>query len=90
MSVQPIYVCIRGMAVAVGAISYYLDHFAASRVMRYTYGTLRSVDYDPSDPEHRKHSHKKYLGMTGEFQLDIFGPIVTKVVVFTFLSHPQN
>ena len=90
ISVRPIDTCIRSMAVAVGATSYYLDHFAASRIVRYTYGTLRSVEYDPSDPEHRKRSHKKYLGMTGEFQLDIFSPIVIKVIVFTFFSHPRN
>ena len=69
---------------ATGAISYYLDHFVVGWIVRHTYGTLSSIEYDPSDPEHRKRSHKKYLGMTGEFQLDIFSPIVHKVVVFTF------
>jgi len=64
--------------VAVGAISYYLDRFPASRLVGYTYGTLGSIEYDPSDPEHRKRSHKKYLGITGEFQLDIFSPILFK------------
>jgi len=75
---------------AVGAISYYLEHFAVGRLVGYTYGTLNSIEYDPSDSEHRKRSHKKYLGMTGEFQLEIFSPIIHKVVIFTFGSCVQN
>ena len=51
------------------------------RIVRHTYGTLGSVEYDPSDPEHRKRSHKKYLGITGEFQLDVFLPTLFKVAI---------
>jgi len=76
--------------VAFGAISYYLHHFAVGRLVGYTYGTLSSIEYDPSDPEHRKRSHKKYLGMTGEFQLDMFSPIIYKVAIFAFGSCVQN
>jgi hypothetical protein len=81
---------IRNKAVAIGAILHYLSHFAVGRLVGCTYGTLSSIEYDPSDPEHRKRSHKKYLGMTGEFQLDVFSPIVSKVVVFAFGSRARN
>jgi len=76
--------------VAVGAISYYLDHVFVGRVVRYTYGILNSIKYDHSDPEHRKRSHKKYLGTTGEFQLDVFSLIVFKVAVFSSWLHARN
>src|ERR1700729_3500873 len=74
ISVRSIHVCIRSKAVAVGAISYYLDHFVVGRIVRYTYGTPGSITFNPSDPEHRKRAHKKYLGIIGEIQLDIFSP----------------
>jgi len=70
--------------VAVGSISHYLDRFVVGRVVRYTYGTPGSVEYDPSDADHRKRSSKKYLAMTGDVQLDIFSPILFKVPVFAF------
>ena len=78
-SIHSIYVCIRNKAVAVGAISFYLDHFVVSRLVRYTYGTPASIPYDPSDPEHRKRTHKRYMGITGVPQLDIFVPTLFKV-----------
>ena len=62
-----------------GAISYYLDHPVVRRIVRYTYGAPGSTLYDPSDPEHRKRVHKKYLGVAGENQLDIFIPTLLKV-----------
>ena len=75
---------------AAGAISYYLDHFVVGRIVRYTYGTQGAIDYDPSDPEHRRRSHKKYLGIIGDIQLDAFSPILFKVVIPTFTSHAWN
>jgi len=83
-SVWSFHTCNRDKAVAVGAISYYLDHFVVGRIVRYTYGTSGSIDYDPSDPEHRRRSHKKYLAITGEVHLDIFSPTLFKVTVFAF------
>ena len=67
-----------------GAVSYYLDKFVASRLVRYTYGTPASIMYDPSDPEHRGRSHKKYLGVAGGVRLDVFSPTLFKVDVFVF------
>lgn len=78
-SVWPIYTWTRNKAVAVGAISHYLDHFVVGRIVRYTYGTPASVMFDPSDPEHRKRAHKMFLGITGQFQLDTFGATLFKV-----------
>ena len=72
---------------AAGAISYYFDHFVVGRIVRYTYGTQSAIDYNPSDSEHRKRSHKKYLGMIGHLRLDVFSPILFKVVIPTFASH---
>ena len=86
LAVRLIYLHIRSKAVAMGAISYYLGHFAVGRVAKYTYGTTSSVGYDHSDPEHRKRSHKRYLGITGEFQLDVFSPVLFKVAVFSLLQ----
>ena len=41
LSLLLIYVCTRSKAVADGAVSYYLDHFAISRLMRYVAPTGR-------------------------------------------------
>jgi len=65
-------------AVAAGVVSYYLDHFVVGRIVRYTYGTPAAIKYDPSDPEHRKRAHKKYMGITGILQLDAFSPTLFK------------
>ena len=72
---------------AEGAVSYYLDKFIVSRIVRYTYGTPASIRYDPSDPEHRRRADKKYLGITGGVLLDVFSPTLFKVDVFVFGSH---
>ena len=70
----------RNKAVAVGAVSYYLDHLVVGRIVRYTYGTPTSVDFDPKDPEHRKRADKMFLGITGQLQLDAFSPTLFKVI----------
>ena len=76
---------------AVGAVSYYLDHPVVGRIVRYTYGVPSSIDYDHTDPEHRKRSHKKYLAMTGEIQLDdIFCPIMFKVTLSVSSLYARN
>ena len=83
-NLRSIYMCTRSKAVADGAISYYLDQFVVGRLVRYTYGTPASIRYDPSDPEHRMRSHKKYLGMAGGVRLDVFSPTLFKVAVIVF------
>ena len=71
---------------ATGAISYYLDHFVVCRIVKWTYGAEGSISFNPFDPEHRKRSHKKYLGLTGDMQLDVFMPTLMKVAVPAFRS----
>lgn len=48
-------------AVANGGVSFHLDRFVKSRVVRCTYGTACSVPYDADDPEHRRRSSRVYL-----------------------------
>ncbi|KAM5545516.1 hypothetical protein V8D89_000554 [Ganoderma adspersum] len=52
-------------AVGNGAVSFFLDHFVSSRVMKMTYGTPVYVKYDPEDPEHRARRDKKYVKPSG-------------------------
>lgn len=54
---------------------------SSSVLLKHTYGTTGSIEYDLLNPEHRKRSKKKYLGTTGEAQLDIFIPLLFKVTV---------
>ena len=89
-NLRSIHVYTRSKAVADGAVSYYLDKFVVSRLVRYTYGTPASTRYDPSDPEHRMRSHKKYLAVTGEVQLDVFSPTLFRVGVFVFGLRTRN
>ena len=65
---------------AVGAISYYLDHLVVGRIVRYTYGTPAAIPFDQKDPEHRDRVHKMFLGVTGQFQLSVFDPTLLKVM----------
>jgi len=53
-------------AVAVGAISFYIDRFVKGRILRFTYGTPYSAAYDPLDPEHVKREHNTYINLLGE------------------------
>jgi len=69
----------RNKAVAIGAISHYVNQFVTGRLVKYTYGALAHVDFDESDPEHRRRSGKKRLSATGEFLLEAFTPILLKV-----------
>ena len=53
-------------AVAVGAISFYLDRFVKGRILRFTYGTPRNAPYSPSNPDHVRREHKTYINLMGE------------------------
>ena len=55
----------RNKAVALGALSFYVDHFVIGRVSKFTYGTPCAVFYRPSDPEHVKREHMSYLNVAG-------------------------
>ncbi|KAI0704710.1 hypothetical protein C8Q76DRAFT_820418 [Earliella scabrosa] len=52
-------------AVAIGAVCFHLDHIVSARVMRMTYGTRCSVEYDDEDPEHRSRRHVRYTRPSG-------------------------
>ena len=53
-------------AVAVGAISFYLDHFVTGRISKFTYGAPCSASYQPFDPEHIRREHKAWLDPVGD------------------------
>jgi hypothetical protein len=89
VGVLSIHVRVRSKAVAAGAISYYLDHFVVGRIVKYTYGNPGSVMYNASDPEHRKRADKKYLGIAGRIQLDVFSPTLFKVANSPFQPFVQ-
>ena len=56
----------RNKAVAVGAVSYYVDHFVAGRISKFTYGVINDVLYDSSNPEHVRRAHKTFINALGE------------------------
>lgn len=70
----------RNKAVADGAISFYLDHFVATRVAKYTYGTSCASAYNHFNLEHRKRSHKVTRSISGDKCLPCaFSSILKKV-----------
>ena len=56
----------RNKAVAIGAISYYADHFVIGRISKFTYGVLCNTLFDSSNPEHVRRSHKTSVNAMGE------------------------
>ncbi|KAH9895579.1 hypothetical protein C8Q73DRAFT_789379 [Cubamyces lactineus] len=66
-------------AVAEGAVSFYLDHFVAARVMRMTYGIEVGVCYDKNKAEHLARRHQCYTQRSGRVILrHSFSTILTK------------
>ena len=53
-------------AVAVGAVSFYLNHFVTGRISKFTYGTSFHTAYIPSDPDHVSREHKTFVDPAGE------------------------
>ncbi|KAF9650931.1 hypothetical protein BDM02DRAFT_3163995 [Thelephora ganbajun] len=53
-------------AVAVGAVSFYVDHFVTGRISKFTYGVPCSITYNPFDPEHAQRAHKSFIDAMGE------------------------
>ncbi|KAF9783214.1 hypothetical protein BJ322DRAFT_1110093 [Thelephora terrestris] len=56
---------ILGRAVAIGAVSSYIDQFTKGRIARFTYGTASSTFYKPTNPEHIKRKHKTFIDELG-------------------------
>ena len=55
----------RDKAVAIGAVSYYVDHFVTGRISRFAYGVPNAAPYNPTNPEHVRREHKSYIGAVG-------------------------
>ena len=72
----------RSKAVADGAIWHYLERFVSYRIAKVTYGTSVSVDFDPSDPEHRAHERSVHFSPAGIMLDNGFSPILKKVCLF--------
>lgn len=79
-------------AVANGAVSYYIDHYVDTRIVKSTYGNSCSYIYNPQDPEHLKRvsqvyespSKKQYI--RGAF--DVIVPKDTQVSEMTEFRRP--
>ncbi|KAI0656117.1 hypothetical protein C8Q70DRAFT_1056983 [Cubamyces menziesii] len=56
-------------AVAEGAVSFYLDRFVSTRVMRATYGVECTTDYNPLDQEHVARRGQKFTRPSGRVAL---------------------
>ena len=70
----------RNKAVAIGAVSYYIDHFVAARVLKFTYGVPCETTYDPSDPEHARRFNKSYVDEIGtRYVRGAFDTMLTRV-----------
>lgn len=67
-------------AVAVGAVSFYVDHFVKGRISKFTYGVPCSILYNPSDPEHARREYKSFINGMGEKQIpDGFKTMLSRV-----------
>jgi len=53
-------------AVAIGAVSYYVDHFVTGRISKFTYGVPCNTLYDPYNPEHARRQNKVFTNAMGE------------------------
>ena len=80
MAGQPSPITHSNKAVAVGAISYYVDRFVTGRISKFTYGAPYEVIYQPSNPEHVKRKHKSYKDASGDVLLpDSFKTMLARV-----------
>jgi len=70
----------RNKAVAIGAVSYYIDHFVKARVLKFTYGVPCETTYDSSDPEHARRFNKSYVDEIGtRYVRNAFDTMLTRV-----------
>ena len=60
----------RNKAVAVGAVSFYVDHFVTGRVSKFTYGVPCHIMYQPNNPEHIIRGYKSFLDAAGDRRID--------------------
>ena len=73
-------VTLSNKAVAVGAISFYVDHFVTGRISKFTYGAACSAPYNFFNSEHRKREHLSFLNPAGERRIpDYFETMLPRV-----------
>jgi len=65
-------------AVAVGAVSFYIDRFVTGRISKFTYGVPCVILYEPLNPEHTKRNHKSYVDVRGDKRLPAFSTMLSK------------
>lgn len=79
---------ISNKAVSDGAVSFYLRRQVRSRVSKFAYGPIFSINYDPENPEHRVHQQRGsvYVSATGRKRIaGSFKVMIPKVALSTFL-----
>ena len=70
----------RNKAVAIGALSYYVDHFVTGRISKFTYGVASHVSYKSSNPEHVRREHKSFVDVMGDKRVpDHFETMLSRV-----------
>ena len=70
-------------------MSYYVDHFVAGRISKFTYGTPCHPSYDPTDPEHVRRAYKLYVDPMGLKRVPGYFETMlsrVRVVIFPWLS----
>jgi hypothetical protein len=68
--------------VALGAVSYYIDHFVTGRISRFAYGLFGCPVYDSSNPEHVRRAHKSHIDPMGDGRVPGY--------FFTMLTRVRN
>ena len=70
----------RNKAVAIGAVSYYVDHFVKGRISKFTYGVPCRMPYNSSNPEHVRREHKSFVDAMGTKRVpDNFKTMLSRV-----------
>ena len=69
---------------AIGALSFYIDHFVTSRVAKVSYGTMGSMLYKPNNPEHAKRKKMIWKRPSGDTMISgAFFPVVKRVCLIS-------
>lgn len=67
-------------AVAVGAVSFYINSIVKGRISKFAYGVPYCIPYKGSDPEHFKRENKTYTDELGDkYVPDAFDTMLSKV-----------
>ena len=78
-------------AIAIGAVSFYVEHLVAERITQFTYGVSSSILYQPFNPEHAMREEKSYLDPAGNKYIpDHFKTILPRVRHLSFFINPPR